>query len=137
MSCAPDRAVLCYAVTSLLDEGEPDGIVAAYDLLLGEQRKDDAALRAELSPRGHVGPRTPPLFIWHTTDDQTVPYAHSLHMFTAAKAAGVAAELHLYAAEGQAGRHAQGLAVENPALRGWSLSSERSIGYELGAGGGS
>ena len=51
VSCAPDRAVLCYAVTSLLDEGEPEGILAAYDLLLGDQRKADAALRAELSPR--------------------------------------------------------------------------------------
>ena len=79
------------------------------------------SLRENLSPVCHFGEDTPPLFIWHTANDATVPVAHALEAFRSAREADVPnVELHLYGGEGQAGRHAQGLASNNPALCGWS-----------------
>ena len=99
---------------------DPPKLTAATDLLLGDDKKADQALREELTPKYHVTSRTTPLFIWHTIEDTTVPYTHSLSMFEAAKAAKRDAELLLYSAEGSAGRHAQGLGLDNPKISGWS-----------------
>ena len=74
---------------------------------------------------------TPPLMIWHTADDPLVPSEHALLLYRAAKDAGVPAELHLYAGDADsAGRHAQGLATTNPALRGWSEQMLAWLGDE-------
>jgi len=40
--------------------------------------------------------KTPPMFLAHAIDDGTVPVEHSLNLFTALKAKGIPAELHLY-----------------------------------------
>jgi dienelactone hydrolase len=129
ISCGPDRVALCYPVTSLLEASDPPAMHDAYELLLGD-RASDASLREQLSPKLHAGPNTPPLFLWHTVGDQTVPCSHSMDMFSAARKAGVQAELHLYAGEGRAGRHAQGLALDNKALCGWSTQLLAWLGPE-------
>jgi len=119
-SCVPNRAAICYGVTTLLDHSPPK-LLDAIRLLLGAELHEQVSLRENLSPACHFGEDTPPLFIWHTANDATVPVAHALEAFKAAREAHVPnVELHLYGAEGQAGRHAQGLASNNPALCGWS-----------------
>ena len=63
---------------------------------------------------------SPPLFIWTTTDDDIVPSEHALALYAAARALRVPVELHLYDDQLRGGEHAQGLALDNPQLRGWS-----------------
>ena len=120
VSCRPDRAVLCYPVTSLCQPDDPPLMHDAYRILLGPC-SHDASLRKQLSASEQLDGRSPPLFIWATAEDPLVPCQHSISLFTAARASGVSAELHLYAGEATSGgKHAQGLATENSALRGWS-----------------
>jgi len=120
LSCVPDRAAICYGVSSI-EAGTLAAAEHAVRRLLGEHLFTLASLRANLSPARHFGEGTPPLFLWHTVHDELVPSAHALDAYTAARAAGVAnVELHLYGSEGAQGRHAQGLARDNPSLCGWS-----------------
>lgn len=120
ISCRPDRAILCYAVTLLNNDDDPEKLSNAYVNLLGASCCNDLQLRKKLSPALQVTPSTPPLFIWCTADDPLVPSAHSTSMYRAARAAGVSAELHVYADQVKQGAHAQGLAEDNAALQGWA-----------------
>ena len=43
-----------------------------------------------------VGPDTPPVFLWHTMDDNTVPVENSLLLLSALRRAGVPCEAHLF-----------------------------------------
>ena len=75
-------------------------------------------LRFATSPDRHVSPATcPPTFIWTTADDPVVPMEHSLMFFRACREAKVPVELHVY---DDAGGHAQGLAGDNPRVKGWT-----------------
>ena len=132
-ACAPDRAVICYGISSLDNPDDPPRMLDAYRLLLGPTKCIDAHLRATLSPCKQLTSACPPLFIWHTTADPLVPCSHSLDLFRAARAKGVSAELHLYDA-GEAtkgGRHAQGLATNNPKLAGWTSQLLAWLGTEF------
>ena len=120
-SCVPDRAVLCYAVTSLHNPDDPQRMLDSYELLLGDQTANDE-LRRTLSPADQLdGTTCPPLFIWHTLHDGTVPSSHSIEMYAAARKAGVEdVALHVFSTGSvQGDRHAQGLAESNPVLCGW------------------
>ena len=44
---------------------------------------------------------TPPVFVWHTMEDQTVPVENTLLLLTALRRAGVPCEVHLF----EKGRH--------------------------------
>ena len=128
--CTPDRVVCCYAVTSLINADDPPRMLESYDLLLGPLTSD-TQLRERLSPAKQLSSSTPPLFVWHTVEDPLVPSSHSLELYAAARAHGVAAELHLYAGDGATtGRHAQGLATNNPGLAGWSAQMLAWLGEE-------
>ena len=65
--------------------------------LLGEGH--DPAAAAAASPVAHVGPGFPPTLLLHGLDDAMVPPASSQAMHDALAAAGVSAELHLYAGQ--------------------------------------
>jgi len=118
-SARPDCAALCYACTSLVRSGETERMSEAYDLMLGSL-STDRDLRERLSPALNVSTRTPPLFIWTTSDDPLIHSEHSIEMWRAARKAGVPAELHVYADRAQGGKHGQGLAENNASVRGWS-----------------
>ena len=103
-SARPDFAVLGYAPMSWrIAPGSP-GAPAR------ETPRDEAAL-GPLYAR--VQPGLSPTFLVHAADDPTVPVEDSLRMFSALKAASVAAELHVY----QQGGHGFGFALsaEQPA----------------------
>jgi len=74
-----------------------------------------AALRARFDPVLFVTKDTPPTFIYHTFNDQTVPIQQSLDFFQALVKAGVQTEYHVFAN----GAHGSGLGKGDPALDQW------------------
>lgn len=108
-SSRPDFAILAYPVISF-------GAFAhkgSLQHLLGEN--PDPALVAELSNETKVTQKTPPTFLFHTADDPVVPVENSLLYFSALRAAGVPAELHVF----EHGAHGVGLATFDPILSKW------------------
>lgn len=97
----PDAAILCYPVISLR---APFCHGGSRDNLLGPGADGPAA--DAWSPDLHARPGAPPMFLWHTFDDEAVPYHNSLRMASAARDAGARAELHVY----PEGRHGLALA---------------------------
>ena len=95
----PDGAVLCYPVVSSGDHAHQDSFVN----LLGD-RCDELLETVSLEKR--VTRRTPPMFLWHTADDTTVPMENSLLLDKALTARGVEHELRIY----PHGSHGQSLA---------------------------
>lgn len=75
--------------------GAPDpGQTSAVKLL--EDSTSEAAARSA-SPLHRAGPGFPPTFLIHGAEDRVVPHVTSQRMFDALQAAGVKAELHIYA----------------------------------------
>jgi acetyl esterase/lipase len=106
----PDFLVLAYPVITL---EEPYANGGSKKHLLGED--PDPTLVDLLSAERQVTPRTPPTFLFATTDDKTVPVMNSVMFYSALVKAGVSAEMHIF----QHGAHGVGLAAGNPDLSGW------------------
>ena len=68
-----------------------------------------------MSSEKQVTEKTPPAFLWHTTEDTGVPPQNSLYFYLAMKKAGVPAELHIF----EKGRHGVGLARNIPGTSAW------------------
>lgn len=106
----PDLSILCYPVISFVDsvhQGSVDNLAG-----VGAAGEDLRELSAEL----HVTAATPPAFLWHTADDDSVPVSHSLAYAGALSGAGVSAELHVF----PHGVHGIGLAVGTPGADQWT-----------------
>ena len=73
------------------------------------------ALRAAYSPDLFVTKDTPPTFIFHTTEDQTVPVEQAVRFYAAMVKAGASAEMHIFAH----GAHGLGLGRGDAALDMW------------------
>jgi acetyl esterase/lipase len=110
-SSRPDFMILAYPVITMQDPFAHQGSLHA---LLGE--KPDPVLVRSLSNETQVTPRTPPCFLFHTTEDKVVPVQNSVAFYTALVNAGVPAEMHIYLR----GRHGVGLALKDPVLSTWS-----------------
>ena len=110
-SSRPDVAILGYPVVSLI---EPWTHAGSRTALLGEN--PDPQLAASLSGERAVTKDTPPTFLFHTTEDATVPVENSVQYYLALRRAGVPAELHVF----ERGPHGVGLANSDPALSEWS-----------------
>ncbi len=109
-SSRPDFLILAYPVITL---EEPYVHLGSLHALLGE--KPDPVLVRSLSNESQVSNRTPPTFLFHTTEDQVVPVENSVQFYLALRKAGVPAEMHIYLK----GRHGVGLAQKDPVLRTW------------------
>jgi len=105
-SCRPDLGILCYPVISM----GPLTHQGSKNNLLGPN--PDPELVKLLSNELQVTKETPPCFIWHTWEDQTVKVENSLEFAAALRRAGVPFDLHIY----QKGRHGIGLAAKPPAF---------------------
>lgn len=103
VSVRPDFAALLYPVitfdTTLTHGGSRRN-------LIGEQPPHGLAER--FSADLQVTAATPPVFLVHAGDDQTVPVENSLRFYRSCLAAGVPAEMHLYPAGGH------GFGLDNP-----------------------
>ncbi len=78
------------------------------------------ALRAAYSPDLFVNKDTPPTFIYHTFNDQTVPVEQGLRFYEALVKAGVPSEMHIFAKGG----HGSGLGKGDPSLGQWPVLLE-------------
>jgi len=72
-------------------------------------------LRAAYSPDLFVSKSTPPTFIYHTFNDETVPVEQSLRLYEALVKAGVPSEMHIFAK----GPHGTGLGKGDASLDQW------------------
>lgn len=110
VSSRPDFAILCYPVISLTEACTHQG---SKRNLLGEN--PSAELVEQLSSEKQVTPQTPPVFLFHTSEDKAVPPQNSLLFYNACQQAGVPAELHIY----EKGGHGLGLAPKTPGTADW------------------
>ena len=106
----PDFLVLGYPVISLTTSYTHQGSLRN---LLGDN--PDPKLKESLSNELQVTAQTPPTFLFHTTEDKTVPVENSVLFYLALKKAGVPAEMHIF----ERGPHGVGLALRDPALGMW------------------
>jgi acetyl esterase/lipase len=109
-SCRPDFMVLSYTPVEM---EKPYATGTGARTLLGDT--PDPAQVADVADDKHVTSDTPPAFIYHTTDDGSVPVINALLIYETLVKNGVSAELHIY----QHGPHGTGLAQGYPELRGW------------------
>jgi acetyl esterase/lipase len=103
-SSRPDAGILCYAVITM----GPFTHQGSKNLLLGRDASPD--LVKLLSNELQVTGETPPCFLWHTSEDKTVPVENSLMFAEALRKAGVPFALHVY----EKGGHGMGLADKPP-----------------------
>jgi len=110
VSSRPDFAILAYPVISFVAPFSHNGSAEA---LLGKDA--DPRLLDELSAEKRVTARTPPTFLFHTSDDAGVSVDNAIAYYQALRAYKVTAEMHIY----QKGKHGVGLAADDPALSSW------------------
>jgi acetyl esterase/lipase len=91
LAARPDYAGLIYPVVSLEAPFTHGG---SRDSLLGKDAP--VALRHAASVETRVTATTPPIFLAHAADDDLVPVANSIALFTALHAAARPAELHVF-----------------------------------------
>ncbi len=95
----PDGLILCYPV---ITSGE-FAHRGSFENLLGDREKE---LGDRLSLEKHVNEKMPPVFLWHTYTDGSVPVENSLLLVCALRKAGISVEFHMY----PCGGHGLGLA---------------------------
>lgn len=104
----PDATLLAYPVITFVGKGH----MGSGQSLLGDEFE---AHRAEFSLETRVRPDTPPAFLWHTIEDQVVPYENSVLYANALTANNVPCELHIM----PKGAHGRQLGYGNIDLEGW------------------
>ena len=102
VSLRPDFGIMCYPV--IASQG-PYAHAGSMRNLAGQDPTSETLNM--LSSDLHVGPDTPPCFLWHTGEDAAVPLENSMLFASALRAHGVPFELHLYGR----GQHGLGLAT--------------------------
>ncbi len=110
VSCRPDFAILCYPVITMRPPFTHGG---SRRNLLGD--KPDEALVTSLCNDEQVKEKTPPTFLFHTTEDTVVPPENSILFYQALRKKRIPAELHIY----EKGPHGVGLAVGRGAVAAW------------------
>jgi dipeptidyl aminopeptidase/acylaminoacyl peptidase len=95
--------------------------------LLGEDY--DPKMQEYLSLENRVTDKTPPSFLWHTSDDQAVPVENSLLFATALHKCNVPCSLHIF----PHGCHGLGLAKNlKTSVSAWTIQCEhwlKEIGF--------
>jgi acetyl esterase/lipase len=110
----PDFLGLGYPVISML----PDQYASPHSvghLLHGYEGPDLDHLEHYLSGQENVTSRTPPVFLFESTDDAQISPQNSILFAHALSTAGVSADVHLFAH----GMHGAGLAVGIPDEKAW------------------
>jgi acetyl esterase/lipase len=113
-SSRPDLMILCYPVISFGDYKHE----GSRNHLIGEDAPPE--LHEALSSEKQVTRDTPPTFIWHTSDDASVPVENALLFAAALSRYHVPFELHTF----ESGRHGLGLASEHPQAYTWTQLCE-------------
>lgn len=85
----------------------PDGLILSYPVITSGRYSHEPSFRnllgaefesrkEEMSLEKQVSSHTPPTFLWHTYEDETVPAENSLLFVQALREHGVAAEFHMF-----------------------------------------
>lgn len=90
ISFRPDAQILCYPVI----DGTKYAHKSSFDFLLGKDASEDE--RKALSMQNKVSKNTPPAFLWHTANDDTVPVQNSLIYAKALSDFNIPYELRIY-----------------------------------------
>ncbi len=98
VSAKPNACVLCYPVITMKDEFCH---VGSKERITGGNKE----LEKKLSCEDNVREDMPPVFIWHTVEDKSVPVRNSLEMALSLKEKEVPFEMHIY----PNGRHGLGI----------------------------
>jgi acetyl esterase/lipase len=109
-SCRPDFMILIYPVITFLDSFVHKN---SRDNLLG--KNPDPKLIIEFSNELQIKDDTPPAFIVHADDDNTVPVENSLVFYEALRKHKIPVELHIYSEGG----HGFGLGVNKGHYEFW------------------
>ena len=110
-SCRPNFMILAYPVITMKTQTTHQ---RSLHNLLGDN--PDPKLVKLLSNELQVTSKTPPAFLFHTTEDPVVPVENSISFYLAMRKAGVPAEMHIYLK----GHHGVGLATDDPVLHTWT-----------------
>lgn len=105
----PDRLIMGYPVISFTHFPHTGSMAN----LLGDNVSQDQC--RQFSNEQHVDSKTPPTFIFFTSDDPVVPVENALLFAMACRQHNVPVELHSY----KHGPHGVGLATDNPQLSSW------------------
>lgn len=125
LGCFWDKEWLEQEMQMMRANYQPNGMILAYPVitsgtfahrgsfekLLGEKAND--ALVEELSLEKQVTDKVPPVFMWHTIEDETVPLENSLMFAAALRKAGVHFEYHIF----PHGGHGYALATKETAMK--------------------
>jgi acetyl esterase/lipase len=111
VSSRPDYVVLGYPWIGAVS---PNTAHLSYCKLMDVMDRCEALQKA-YSPDLFVTKETPPTFIYHTTDDATVPVEQALSFYEALLKAGASGEIHIFAH----GSHGSGLGSGNASLDQW------------------
>ncbi|GMA23988.1 acetylesterase [Luteimicrobium album] len=107
----PDLVLLGYPVVSMVRSPHQG---SRKSLLSGAPGRERATLARALSVEQRVDDTTPPVFVWHTADDEVVPASHTVALAAALINARCEVEAHVY----PRGEHGLGLAAL-PDGRSW------------------
>ena len=99
-ACRPDAMILCYPVITTGEYAHRGSVKN----LLGEEENG----KEEVSLENFVREDTPPVFLWHTREDGSVPVENSLLLAGALSRHGIDFELHIW----QHGGHGMSLASD-------------------------
>jgi len=108
----PNFSILIYPVISM---DKSIAHMGSRNNLIGKQPSEEMAKL--YSNELQVTANTPPTFLIHATDDQSVPVENSLLYYEALKKNKVPTEMHIY----PAGGHGFGLANGNRSLESWPV----------------
>jgi acetyl esterase/lipase len=112
VSSRPDFQILAYAWVNAMKADEKGVVPYCYVLRVEAEKCKQFE---QYSPDLHVAARTPPTFIYHTTDDELVPVDASISFYRALRTADVPVEMHIFAK----GKHGSGLGLGDAALDLW------------------
>ncbi len=114
VSARPDAVMPAYAVVSAFASENPHR-GSFYNLLANDTPTEEELHRFSCDEQ--LRPDSPPAFIWHTVEDQVVPWENALVYALACRRNGVPFELHLY----PYGSHGLGIGRldEFPEVRSW------------------
>ena len=128
-------AVLHYAVweiPGMADQPRPNALLLAYPVVTaGEYAHRDSfvqltgtqdiAAHQRFTLEDKITPAAPPMFVWHTMEDETVPVENTLLLLNALHKAGVPCEAHLF----EKGRH--GTSISTPEVDADSAHRNRWV----------
>ena len=112
LDCHPNGAILCYPVISV---SEGIGHVGSGKNLLGDRYEED---QEKFCLTQYITDKTPPVFLWHTSEDSGVNVKNSLTFGEGLRDHQIPFELHVF----PKGRHGLGIPSEetHPDVHKWA-----------------